>query len=238
MKQRHAQAYVDRVLKRHGARTRTKVRIRRAAGYGWAARFDPEHNEIDAIIGDKVPEAEQRALLVHETSHKVARLVDRSGTYKGEHDARFFAVEKSLHERAGTKPTTAVRVEELSGYRPPKEWKRASRKGEWYAAEHEPKQVRWIAKCKACKCVTSTLASNVNRGNEKLGSMFRDQTGESGSYGGFAIRCRCCGKARKAEPIKGTYNPRVECNAKCMASKGNVCECSCGGKNHGASWNT
>ncbi len=27
-----------------------------------------------------------------------------------------------------------------------------------------------------------------------------------------------------------------ECNEKCMSSTGTVCECSCGGKNHGGSY--
>ena len=94
---------------------------------------------------------------------------------------------------------------------------------------------RYIAKCKACKVATSTLASNVNYANEDLGAMFRDEKGESGCGGNFAIRCRCCGKARRAEPVRGKFSAKHRCSAKCLSSTGTVCECSCAGKNHGAS---
>ena len=95
---------------------------------------------------------------------------------------------------------------------------------------------RYIAKCKGCKTFTSTIASNVNRANAEMGALIFDQTGESGCVGNLAIRCRCCGKARAARPVRGIVNMHRECNAKCMASHGTVCECSCGGKNHGGSY--
>ena len=34
--------------------------------------------------------------------------------------------------------------------------------------------------------------------------------------------------------VKGTFKADVKCNAKCVGSKGHVCECACGGQNHGA----
>jgi hypothetical protein len=94
---------------------------------------------------------------------------------------------------------------------------------------------RWIAKCKRCKTFMSTLASNINRADENLGSMFRDGAGESGCFGNLVIRCRCCGKARLANPVRGILSEKHVCNAKCLSSTGTICECSCGGKNHGAS---
>ncbi len=33
--------------------------------------------------------------------------------------------------------------------------------------------------------------------------------------------------------VQGTYNPAVKCDARCMGATGPVCQCSCGGKNHG-----
>jgi len=36
--------------------------------------------------------------------------------------------------------------------------------------------------------------------------------------------------------IKGTTNPDEKCGARCLASKGPTCDCSCGGENHGKSW--
>lgn len=92
---------------------------------------------------------------------------------------------------------------------------------------------RYIAKCKACKCVTSTLATNVNRANAVMGALFIDEAGESGTRYNFAIRCRKCGKARRAEPVKGRYSAAHLCDERCLSSTGFKCECSCGGKNHG-----
>lgn len=93
---------------------------------------------------------------------------------------------------------------------------------------------RWIAKCRTCKVATSTLASNVNHAHEDLGAMFRDEKGESGCFGDFVIRCRCCGKPRRSQSVRGTYSAVHVCSAKCMSSTGTRCECSCAGKNHGA----
>lgn len=42
-----------------------------------------------------------------------------------------------------------------------------------------------------------------------------------------------CGRRHKITTIKGTKN-ETPCGAKCLHSKGHVCECSCGGANHGA----
>lgn len=95
---------------------------------------------------------------------------------------------------------------------------------------------RFIAKCRYCKAHSSTLATNVNRADAEMGSLFRDDSGESGTYGGFAIKCRACGKAAPAREVRGVLKPSKLCNAKCLASHGPVCECSCGGKNHGASY--
>ena len=41
------------------------------------------------------------------------------------------------------------------------------------------------------------------------------------------------GRVRGGEAIRGRVTAH-ECNAKCLNSKGHICECSCGGKNHGA----
>jgi hypothetical protein len=48
---------------------------------------------------------------------------------------------------------------------------------------------------------------------------------------------RCaCGRLYQINQIRGRTKPAVVCAAKCMESKGHTCECSCGGKNHGASY--
>lgn len=43
-----------------------------------------------------------------------------------------------------------------------------------------------------------------------------------------------CGRELHFRDVKGTYRADKECNAKCTGSIGHVCECKCGGKNHGA----
>lgn len=95
---------------------------------------------------------------------------------------------------------------------------------------------RYIAKCKKCNAHTSTLASNVNRANADMGALFRDDVGESGIIGALVMRCRSCNRARAARAVIGKVSDRHVCGARCMASTGPSCECSCGGRNHGASY--
>ena len=59
--------------------------------------------------------------------------------------------------------------------------------------------------------------------------------GWTNCIGQIALVCPCCGMARSATPVRGVYSAKHKCNAKCMSSVGTVCECSCAGKNHGAS---
>lgn len=97
------------------------------------------------------------------------------------------------------------------------------------------KTTRYIAKCR-CGAHTSTLAMNVGRADADMGALFVDDRGESGVFGALAMRCRSCGAARRAVPVVGKVSKRHVCNAKCLASTSHACECSCGGKNHGASF--
>lgn len=48
--------------------------------------------------------------------------------------------------------------------------------------------------------------------------------------------CSQCGRMMSYAPLKGRTNPEHKCDARCMASRGPLCECSCGGANHGKSW--
>lgn len=95
---------------------------------------------------------------------------------------------------------------------------------------------RYIAKCKKCSAHTSTLASNVGRANADMGALFYDTKGESGVGGALVMRCRLCNGARSARAVAGKVSDRHVCGPRCMASTGPSCECSCGGRNHGASY--
>lgn len=72
----------------------------------------------------------------------------------------------------------------------------------------------WVLRCGTCKSyrrvAAGTLAPMVNR----------------------APFLFCCGNQLGAKVIKGIKTEHV-CGSKCTGSKGHVCECSCGGANHG-----
>jgi hypothetical protein len=47
----------------------------------------------------------------------------------------------------------------------------------------------------------------------------------------------CCDNEVRLSPVKGTFNREHKCDARCVNSKGHVCDCACGGQNHGSGWN-
>lgn len=74
----------------------------------------------------------------------------------------------------------------------------------------------WICRCRACKAHRRVEAgTEVEMWNGKP-----------------CVRCECGAGTMVAKPLQGRVTDH-ECNARCMASKGHVCECSCGGANHG-----
>lgn len=95
---------------------------------------------------------------------------------------------------------------------------------------------RWNGKCRACKAHHTALVTHETRtltrsDRIKEASRSSTATGPDGKpWRGVA----CCGKPVDMKPVKGIHNDEIECGAKCRASKGHRCECSCGGKNHGA----
>ncbi len=84
--------------------------------------------------------------------------------------------------------------------------------------------------CKECGVRTSALAITNASGSIMPGSpvYYHPRTGD------LVINCRGCGVAKYATMVRGTYSAKHICSGKCLASTGFVCECSCGGKNHGA----
>lgn len=50
------------------------------------------------------------------------------------------------------------------------------------------------------------------------------------------LRCECGHRVSNWKPLKAKLSSKHECGAKCLTSKGPSCECSCGGKNHGAGY--
>jgi hypothetical protein len=94
---------------------------------------------------------------------------------------------------------------------------------------------RYIAKCRACGCHTSGLTAGQDARRSKSDPQRGGSVYTSG-MGSIVIDCRKCGQARRAFPVRGIVSLKHECNEKCMSSTGTVCECSCGGKNHGGSY--
>lgn len=106
---------------------------------------------------------------------------------------------------------------------------------------------RYLAKCRACACVTSALTAGNHCHRDQSdpardGGVFTFSPAKGqplpwpATSGGFAIVCRKCGQPRNATAVRGKYSAKHVCGARCMASTGPSCECSCGGKNHGSSY--
>lgn len=99
---------------------------------------------------------------------------------------------------------------------------------------------RWNCKgaCKACGEKTS-LFGRLARGRNVAGRLTdlvvtKDGRGFLYENGRVTVPCRGCGRARYATKLAGKFRADKICNAKCEGACGPTCECSCGGKNHGA----
>ena len=101
------------------------------------------------------------------------------------------------------------------------------------------KPTRYTAKCKGCAIHTSGLDLDGMRGAKLFGTkipgapVVRPEVFED-AMGNHVIACRGCGANRLARMVVGRFSAKHVCSAKCLASTDFVCDCSCGGKNHGA----
>lgn len=48
--------------------------------------------------------------------------------------------------------------------------------------------------------------------------------------------CPNCGKDMEWNWLSAHTVPEHKCDARCTSARGHVCNCSCGGKNHGSGW--
>ena len=61
--------------------------------------------------------------------------------------------------------------------------------------------------------------------------------GRPAVYGGDPLGlCPGCGKNMKYAALVAVTHAEIKCDARCTGARGHTCECSCGGKNHGARW--
>lgn len=98
------------------------------------------------------------------------------------------------------------------------------------------KEVRVTHSCRACKKFASELASlEIRFGYGAYGKIVRNERFlNADGTSRHNVRRTCeCGHEMGYEIVKGRKT-ETPCGAKCLSSKGHVCECSCGGKNHGA----
>jgi hypothetical protein len=98
---------------------------------------------------------------------------------------------------------------------------------------------RFNGKCKGCGLKVSMFVASIASVG-KIGSVLDEHGTEmTGTWDNGVIRYphKCETHVRiTLRPVQGKYSAEHVCNSKCMASLGHDCECSCGGKNHGASW--
>ena len=102
---------------------------------------------------------------------------------------------------------------------------------------------RYNGKCPGCGKHASVLGRRINATAKATYSphlhhavlLTSDGTAYEVHPAGHPVaRCEC-GRALFLKRVAGKLNRAVVCNAKCHGATGHVCECSCGGKNHGMS---
>jgi hypothetical protein len=99
---------------------------------------------------------------------------------------------------------------------------------------------RYFFNCTRCKAVQTVdytkhwivVPGKPQTRRESWGTVINGWWYALGSYPNQTERCTCGGRIEATE-LKATYSPTHVCNARCMGSTRGVCECSCGGKNHG-----
>jgi len=97
--------------------------------------------------------------------------------------------------------------------------------------------MRFTGRCRTCKSVTSVNVAVQKdfhgRRSVDLATGARESVHHSNSLGlHFGATCLCTSLITFIG-VRGRVTAH-KCGAKCLASKGFVCDCSCGGKNHGA----
>lgn len=61
-----------------------------------------------------------------------------------------------------------------------------------------------------------------------------DVTGRHRLEGYATVVCPECESRLSLRALRSTYNPEKKCSARCMGATRHVCECACGGANHGS----
>lgn len=92
---------------------------------------------------------------------------------------------------------------------------------------------RFLGRCGGCKRPLSALmTAEVRVGTRQ----YAEGDVACHVYSNGFVYVSCCGRERALKRVRGVYSEKHKCDARCMSSKGTSCECSCGGKNHGAAY--
>jgi hypothetical protein len=114
------------------------------------------------------------------------------------------------------------------------------------AATIRPRLTRHNGACSVCKARVSVA---VNAGSSLWlqgigcdamasvsGPVFHVSADQDGFWvptvNGAPVR-ECCGRQVALRGVVGRFKPDHKCDARCRVSKGFVCDCACGGANHG-----
>ena len=110
-----------------------------------------------------------------------------------------------------------------------------------YMTDTRTFEARYLGKCRSCKCAVRVTATVTVRkgighyGRSTYHALVTFPNGQSyGSDSAERVFFKClCGRNVEFRRLRGIVTAH-KCNVKCLASTSGVCECSCGGKNHGA----
>lgn len=108
-------------------------------------------------------------------------------------------------------------------------------------ADTKTYECKYLGRCRGCKCAARVTAQVTVK--KSMGGYGRTvylvavtfphgQTYRSDKADWACFTC-LCGRSVVFNRLRGRVTAH-KCNVKCLASTSGVCECACGGKNHGA----
>lgn len=97
----------------------------------------------------------------------------------------------------------------------------------------ERKPARYIGRCRYCKVRHSALMLAEVR---VTGKQYAEGDIAAHILSNGIVYYPCCGYDVPLRQVVGKFSTEHKCGARCLASTGPSCECSCGGKNHGANF--
>jgi hypothetical protein len=98
------------------------------------------------------------------------------------------------------------------------------------------RECRWNGTCRKCKAHHTALVVHTTETltrSDRIKEVSRTSAAELPD-GRKWRGIDCCGAPVAMKQVKGIRNDEIKCDSRCTSSKGHRCECSCGGKNHGA----